>query len=127
MDSEIVDRIQRMQLTMDEDETITGRTSIEKKGDPGRILLEFNRPWCFDNQILVLRRWEKGMTARSVTFTHMPIWVQVWGLPFDLITEEAAHDIGQGLGKVIEVDCKALKTDQARFLRIKVEVPLENH
>lgn len=84
-----------------------------------------NGPWCFDNQILVLRRWEKGMAARSVTFTHMPIWVQVWGLPFDLITEEAVQDIRQALGKVIEVDCKALKTDQARFLRIKVEVPLE--
>lgn len=65
------------------------------------------------------------MTARSVTFTHLLFWVQVWGVPFDLITEEAAQDIGRGLGKVIEVDCKALKTDQARFLRIKVEVPLD--
>ena len=173
-----MDHIQRIQLTTDEDETITVRPlrrkeileeyslsligkflttkpinirvaknllrSMWKMGedlkmvelDDGLLQFKFsmecqlnwvwnNGPWCFDNQILVLRRWEKGMTARSVTFTHMPIWVQVWGLPFDLITEEAAHDIGQGLGKVIEVDCKALKTDQARFLRIKVEVPLE--
>jgi len=29
------------------------------------------------------------------------------------------------LGRVIEVDCKAIKTDQARFLRIRVEVPLD--
>ncbi|KAK9997339.1 hypothetical protein SO802_022025 [Lithocarpus litseifolius] len=178
MNSEIVDHIQRMQLTTNEDETITicplrrkeileeyslsliGKflttkpiniraaknllRSMWKLGEDlkmvelGDGLLQFkftmecqlnwvwnNGPWCFGNQILALRRWEKGMTARSVTFTHMPIWVQVWGLPFDLITEEAAQDIGQRLGKVIEVDCKALKTDQARFLRIKVEMHME--
>lgn len=84
-----------------------------------------NGPWCFDNHILAMRRWERGMSTRTVTFTHLPFWIQVGGLPFDLITKEAGHDIGRGLGKVIDVDCKALKTDQARFLRIKVEVPLE--
>ena len=84
-----------------------------------------NGPWCFDNHILAMRRWEKGMSTRTVTFTHLPFWIQVWGLPFDLIIEEARHDIGRGLGKVIDVDCKALKTDQAWFLRVKVEVPLD--
>ena len=43
-----------------------------------------NGPWSFDNHILLLRRWEKGMTAFSVKFLTIPIWVPVWGLPFDL-------------------------------------------
>ena len=34
-----------------------------------------NGPWCFDNQILALRQWEKGMTARTMSFTHIPIWI----------------------------------------------------
>ena len=84
-----------------------------------------NGPWCFDNHMLAVKRWEKGMTSRPVTFTHLPFWVQVWGLPFDLMTEEAGHDIGRGLGKVIEVDSKAFKADQARFLRIRAEIPLD--
>lgn len=63
-----------------------------------------NGPWCFDNHILAVRRWEIGMTTRSVTFTH---------LPFDLMTEDAGHNIKRGLGKIIEVDCKAFKFDQA--------------
>ena len=25
-----------------------------------------NRPWCFDDHLLVLRRWEKGMPIRNV-------------------------------------------------------------
>ena len=53
------------------------------------------------------------------------MWVQVYGLHFDLINEEAGLDIGQGIGRVVEVDCKALALDQARFLRIWVEIPLE--
>jgi len=84
-----------------------------------------NCPWCFDNHILAVRRWEKGMTTRSVTFAHLPFWVQVWGLPFDLMTEDTGHDIGRRLGKIIEVDCKAFKFDQAWFLRIWAEIPLD--
>lgn len=52
------------------------------------------------------------------------MWVQVWGLSFNLINEEAGLDIGRGIGSMVEVDCKALAADQARFLRIWVELPL---
>ena len=51
------------------------------------------------------------MTASSVTFMHLPIWVQVWGLPFDLFSEEVGNDIGKGLGRVVEVDSKARASD----------------
>ena len=84
-----------------------------------------NGPWSFENNMLVLQRWEKGLTTRSVQFTSLLMWVQVYGLPFDLINEEAGLDIGRGIGRVVEVDCKALVSNQARFLQIQVEIPLE--
>ena len=77
-----------------------------------------NGPWSFDNNILALQRWEKGLTARMVSFTSLPMWVQVWGLSFDLINKEPRMDIGSGIESVVEVDCRALASDQARFLRI---------
>ena len=49
----------------------------------------------------------------------------MWGLPFDLINEKAGLDIEHGIGFVVEVDCRALASNQARFLRIRVEVPLD--
>ena len=48
----------------------------------------------------------------------------MWGLPFDLINEEAGNDIGRSIGELVEVDCKAFKSNQSRFLQIRVEVPL---
>ena len=81
-------------------------------------------PWSFDNHILLLRRWEKGITAYTVEFPCVPIWLQVWGLPFDLINEGAGKDIGESIGKVMEVNYKAIAANQACFLRIRVELPL---
>nr|POE62224.1 uncharacterized protein CFP56_71170 [Quercus suber] len=84
-----------------------------------------NGPWSFDNYYLLLRLWEKGMNASTIKFTHCPLWVQVWGLPFEFFSEDVAMDIGKGIGKVVEVDCKGVAADQAKFLRIRVEVSLD--
>uniref|UniRef100_A0A7N2RF99 DUF4283 domain-containing protein n=1 Tax=Quercus lobata TaxID=97700 RepID=A0A7N2RF99_QUELO len=84
-----------------------------------------NGPWSSDNHLLLLRRWEKGMIAFSVNFQYVLMWVQVWGLPFDHFNKEAGRDIGRAIGRVIEVDCKAIASDQARFLRIRVEMPID--
>ena len=62
------------------------------------------------------------MMENSVTFTYLPIWVEVWGLPFNLFSEEVGTDIGKGLGCV---DSKWITSDQARFLQIRVEIPLD--
>ena len=42
----------------------------------------------------------------------------------DLINEEAGMDIGKGLGHMVEVDSTALASEQARFLWIRIEIPL---
>ena len=53
------------------------------------------------------------MMANSATFPTLPLWVQVWGLSFDLINEEAGWEIGKGLGHMYEVDNKNFLLDQA--------------
>ena len=65
------------------------------------------------------------MTANSVRFTSIPMWVQVCGLPSDLLSEEVGRDIGNGQGTAVEADLKAFSSDQSRFLRVRVELPLE--
>lgn len=65
------------------------------------------------------------MTTRMVTFNSLPIWVQVWGLPFNLINNEVGWEIEKGLGQVIEVDSKVFTLDQALFIRVRVELLLD--
>nr|POE61323.1 hypothetical protein CFP56_48895 [Quercus suber] len=60
-----------------------------------------------------------------VTFQTIPMWIQIWGLPFDLLTEETGRDIGMGLGEVVEIDTTAFTLEKARFIRIRIELPLD--
>ncbi|XP_075645234.1 uncharacterized protein At4g02000-like [Castanea sativa] len=87
--------------------------------------VEKSGPWNFDNNLLLLCRWRKGLTAANICFTHAPFWIQVWGLPFEYMSEEAGKDIGSRLGKVIEVDKRSLQAKQAKSLRIRVEIPID--
>ena len=66
-----------------------------------------------------------SLTTTFVRFTSMPMWVQVWGLPFDLLLEEVGMDIGSGLGEVLKIDLKAFSFDQARFIKVRVELLLD--
>lgn len=50
------------------------------------------------------------MTAKTVTFTSIPLWVQV-GLPFNFISKGASRDICGGLGNVVEIDNKVLLSE----------------
>lgn len=65
------------------------------------------------------------MNASSIEFTHCPLWGKCGDYHLNCFSEDVAKDIGMGIGKVVEVDCKSVATDQAKFLRIRVEVSLD--
>ena len=37
--------------------------------------VENSGPWNFNNNLLLLCRWKKGMTLANISFTHSPFWV----------------------------------------------------
>ncbi|KAK9986451.1 hypothetical protein SO802_031402 [Lithocarpus litseifolius] len=61
--------------------------------------VERSGPWNFKNNLLLLCRWRKGLSSANLVFTHAPFWVQVWGLPFEYMTEDAGCDTGGKIGK----------------------------
>ena len=87
--------------------------------------VERNGPWNFENNLLLLSRWRKGLTSANLAFTHAPFWIQVWGLPFEYMTEEAGRNIGSKIGRVMEVDKRSLQADQAKFMCVRIELPIE--
>ena len=68
-----------------------------------RVLSE--GPWMFDNQqVLMLHRWEVGMTTKNVKFESVSMWVQIWGAPFDMVCPQVALEVGRHLGTVEAVE-----------------------
>jgi len=61
-------------------------------------------PWTFDNQVLLLRKWQLGMIAKNVRFDLVSLWVQIWDAPFDMVSPTVAAEIGSRMGVVEEVE-----------------------
>ena len=60
-----------------------------------------------DRGILItisLCRWRKGLSAAHIVFSNSPFWVQVWGVPFELMTEDTRRDIGNRIGNFLKAD-----------------------
>ena len=74
--------------------------------------------WSFDNQLLMLQRWKKGMTVGNIKMVTMSLWVQIWGAPFDMISPQVAKEVGGHLGVVEEVEWKKRKDDIFFFMRV---------
>ena len=66
-------------------------------------------PWTFDNQLLLLQRWKKGMTVGKIRLEAASLWVQIWGAPFDMVSPQVAKEVGSQLGEVKEVEWEKKK------------------
>ena len=64
------------------------------------------------------------MTADSVKFDSISLWIQIWGTPFHLVSPKVAEAVGSKLGMVVEVDKKQKQGGQSFFMRVKVAIPL---
>jgi hypothetical protein len=47
--------------------------------DRDRIL--YGNPWIFRNSWLVVKAWDRETDYHNLDFDHVPIWIQLWGLP----------------------------------------------
>ena len=82
-------------------------------------------PWSFDNNLILLCRWKKGLTSTNISFTYSPFWVQIWGLPFKHMSQEVGKDIGSKIGRFIEVHKRSWQSDQAKFMRVRVDLEID--
>ena len=81
-------------------------------------------PWAFDNQLLLLRQWQKGMTVENIKLEHASLWIQISSAPFDMVSPQVAKEVGSHLGIVEEVEWKQRRDDPNFFMRVKVVLPI---
>lgn len=81
-------------------------------------------PRTFDNQLLMLTRWRKGMNASNVTLYHASHWVQILGAPFGMVSPQVATKVGNRLGNVEEVERRRSQDTPNLFMRVHVTLPI---
>jgi hypothetical protein len=82
-------------------------------------------PWVIRNSWFLVQPWDRQINPQSIDFLHMPIWIQLWGLPIHCKTIAMGKHLGSQLGKVEE---SALYDypQKARIVKIKVWIHIED-
>ena len=81
-------------------------------------------PWSFDNQLLMLTQWKTGMGAKNVVLEHASMWIQIWGVSFNMMASRVAMEIGSKMGVVEDVERRWRTDDQNLFFRVRVALPI---
>lgn len=84
-----------------------------------RWVLE-NGPWSFENNFLLLRKWELGCNNRNMSFTMATFWIQIWGLPFEFVSKQTRVDIGNSIGSFVVSD--KVSSEQTKYLPVRVDI-----
>ena len=60
-----------------------------------------------------------------MSLSHTTFWIQVRGLQFEMLLEEARADIRNRIGRFISNDEWKATSEQTKYLRVRVEVPID--
>lgn len=80
--------------------------------------------WTFDKKLIQIVRFESDMQPTFVKFTHSVFWICVYNLPFLSMVADVEENIGNDIGRVLEVDVPNNGIGWGQFLRIRVEIDI---
>uniref|UniRef100_A0A2N9I6M1 CCHC-type domain-containing protein n=1 Tax=Fagus sylvatica TaxID=28930 RepID=A0A2N9I6M1_FAGSY len=97
--------------------------AIFNRGDDmERIIIQ--SPWTFDKKLIQITRFESDMQPTAVKFTHSLFWIRIHNLPILSMVREVGEDVGNHIGRLVEVDVPDNGIAWGRYLRIRVEIDI---
>lgn len=88
--------------------------------DKEKVLIE--RPWCFDNVLILLKEIEGDEQPEQVKITHSPFWVRIKNLPFNCRSDEDAKALMKSMGDVLELEEDKLGIGRYRRVKVLLDV-----
>ena len=58
-----------------------------------------NQPWFFNKALLVLKDFDGFLASEKIKLDFCPIWIQVHGLPIEIMNDKIAVAIGSSIGR----------------------------
>ena len=70
--------------------------------DMERVIIQ--SPWKFDKKLIQMIRFEVDMQPTDVKFVYSTFWIRIYNLPILSMVYEVREDIGNNIGRLVEVD-----------------------
>lgn len=89
-----------------------------------RLRVLNKRPWTFDNQLLVLHPWRKGIEHETKTFLSSYMWVQAWQIPAQWLSVATVRKVGHIFKQCHNVIIPENGSKDGRYAKLLVEIDL---
>ncbi|MBA0686829.1 hypothetical protein Goari_014406, partial [Gossypium aridum] len=106
----------------DEEDTIEGQRYLKKKrmrtmncAKLGGVIK--GTPWFFNRHLILLQRLEKGEWSLQVPLYFTEFWVQIHYLSRGFMSEGMARQLGDFIGKFMEVPIRMRQMEDCKWLR----------
>lgn len=93
------------------------------QNDTKRVLDDW--PWAFENNSLICTRFEDGAQPDTTILNKLPIWIEIYDLPFGYSTDMILEQIGNVIGSFIKSDQEMFHGYWRKFYRIRVALDIE--
>uniref|UniRef100_A0A803L2P2 CCHC-type domain-containing protein n=1 Tax=Chenopodium quinoa TaxID=63459 RepID=A0A803L2P2_CHEQI len=80
------------------------------------------RPWCFEQNLLLLNSISGDEQPTEVSLTHSPFWIRIENLPFNCRSDAQVRAIAANLGEVLEVEEEMLMMGKSRRVKVNLDV-----
>ncbi|GLU10724.1 hypothetical protein SLE2022_275100 [Rubroshorea leprosula] len=77
-------------------------------------------PWRFANHVMVLKEATEGRRLAREELYEVPFWIQIHGLPPDRMTAITGRQVGEALGRLVEVDDGGGNAWGVQYIRVRV-------
>lgn len=72
---------------------------------------------------MVLKEWHPGLSLQEIDLTFFAFWIQIYGLPLEMMKKKNAEKIEKILGNLLDIDLTYLPSSCAiPFLIIRVKI-----
>jgi hypothetical protein len=95
---------------------------FSRREDMDRIFVQ--SPWTFDKKLIQIVRFDGDLQPAAVSFKFTAFWVRVLNLPIKSMVRDVGEDIGNAIGRTIEVDVPENGIGWGRYLRICVDIDI---
>ncbi|KAL9684769.1 hypothetical protein QQ045_022210 [Rhodiola kirilowii] len=65
-------------------------------------------PWTFQNQLILIKRWELGRKPHDLDFSKAQLWIQIHNIPFEFMTDKITSGVAERIGRICKMSRRAI-------------------